>query len=112
MNKVNKDIEDAQVLEQAPKDKEVKMNDYAHLVMFCGACNSRYILEENIPKDKGIQILLPPKSDSEMILVCKDCGNKMGLFYVEAAKKNDSESNDEKANESVQETSTIEESVV
>jgi transcription initiation factor IIE alpha subunit len=77
--------------EEVKAKKEVKHYENAHLVMFCGQCNSRYILEENIEKGKGVTINLPPTSEAEMVLVCKDCGNKMGIFYVEAAIKESKE---------------------
>ena len=86
-----KDESDAVVVpevatESTPK-KEAKTYENSHLVMYCGKCNSRYILHENIPGNQGISINLPPTSDAEFILACKDCGNKMGIFYVEAVKK-------------------------
>lgn len=103
-----------ETLEQVQKNNpEVKFYDYAHLVVFCGKCGSKYILEENVPKNKGIQILLPPTSTSEIRLVCKDCKNEMGLFYIESNKK-DEENESIKAlsegetNESVQENSATE----
>jgi hypothetical protein len=71
--------------------KEVKTYDNSHLVMFCGKCNSRYILHENIPSTQGITINLPPTNDAEFVLGCKECGNKMGIFYVEAVKKDSEE---------------------
>jgi transposase-like protein len=89
------------------QEDEVRVYDNAHLVVYCGKCGGKYILEENIAKDKGIQIFLPPTSKSEMRLVCKDCKNSMGLFYVEATKKNDSED----ATETIQETTSTNESV-
>lgn len=98
--------ETVQPIEEAVAKKEVKHYDNAHLVMFCGACNSRYILEENITKDKGVTINLPPTSDAEIILVCKECGNKMGLFYVEAATKDVPEIDKSNENESISEGNT------
>jgi hypothetical protein len=86
-----------EVIESTPK-KEIKTYENSHLVMYCGKCNSRYILEENIPSNRGITINLPPTSDAEFILVCKDCGNKMGIFYVEATKK-DTETTEVKKDE-------------
>lgn len=71
------------------KTIETKLYDYAHLVVFCGQCGHKHILEENIPGNKGLQINLPPTSTAEMILVCSQCKNKMGLFYVESNKKDD-----------------------
>lgn len=91
---------------QTENKPEVKLYENAHLVVFCGKCGSKYILEENIAKDKGIQIFLPPTSTAEMRLVCKDCKNSMGLFYVEAAKKEDSTTD-----VTIQETTTEDESV-
>lgn len=94
---------------------EAKIYDNAHLVVYCGKCGSKYILEENITKDKGIQIFLPPTSTAEMRLVCKDCKNSMGLFYVEATKKDiTTETNIEKTeeDESVQEVSDTETATV
>jgi hypothetical protein len=102
-----KEIQDVQPV-QEPK-KEVKLYDYAHLVVFCGKCGHKQILEENIPGDKGIQINLPPTSAAEMILVCKECNNRMGLFYVESNKKEDkSTTKEEETNESVQEDCPVE----
>lgn len=89
--KMNKVIEEAVVVpdettkETSPK-KERKLYENSHLVMYCGKCNSRYTLEENIPGDRGVSINLPPASDAEFVLACRDCGNKMGIFYVEAVK--------------------------
>jgi len=92
-----------EALEQVkPQDGTVKVYDYAHLVVFCGKCGSKYVLEENVPKNKGIQILLPPTSAAEVRLVCKDCKNEMGLFYVESTKK-DEVIQEGETNESVQE---------
>jgi hypothetical protein len=97
----------------SPKE-EVRVYENAHLVVFCGKCGSKYILEENIAKDKGIQIFLPPTSAAEMRLVCKDCKNSMGLFYVEATKKETSVDIQEKidTDESVQEDSITEATIV
>lgn len=80
----NKEVEATQ-----PVNDGTKVYENSSLVMLCGKCNSRYTLEENIPSNKGIQIYLPPTNKSEFTLVCKECGNRMGLFYVETAKKND-----------------------
>lgn len=89
-------IDTTNVAEAAEQPKvEVRQYDYAHLTMFCGKCGSRYILEKDVKKGTGIQINLPPVSNAELILVCKDCGNKMGMFYVESDKKDNEEiSND------------------
>jgi hypothetical protein len=67
--------------------KAPKTYDNSHLIQYCGKCNSKSILIENIPSTQGITINLPPTNESEFILACKDCGNKMGIFYVEAIKK-------------------------
>ena len=90
--------------------KEVKLYDYAHLVVFCGKCGHKQILEENISGDKGIQINLPPTSAAEMILVCKECNNRMGLFYVESNKKDDKviEESKTEGNESIQKVGAVE----
>jgi hypothetical protein len=105
------------VTENNKPDNGVKIYENAHLVVFCGKCGSKYILEENIAKDKGIQIFLPPTSAAEMRLVCKDCKNSMGLFYVEATKKDtiitDTENTKEPStDESVQEDSITEATIV
>jgi hypothetical protein len=104
--KTNKkqDIEDVQPVQEPTTKKEVKLYDYAHLVVFCGKCGHKQILEENVSKDRGIQINLPPTSAAEMILVCKECNNRMGLFYVESNKK---DIKSEETNESVQEGSPV-----
>lgn len=96
---------------QPETKKEVKLYDYAHLVLFCGQCGHKQILDENIPKEKGIQINLPPTSAAELVLVCSQCKSKMGLFYVESNKK-DNEETKEEANESVQENSVVEAELV
>lgn len=101
-SQVNKELQPEQGTQ-----KEVKLYDYAHLVLFCGKCGHKQILEENIPGDKGVQINLPPTSASEIILVCKECNNRMGLFYVESNKKSETEVKEE-ANEPVQEDSITE----
>ncbi len=109
MKTKDKEIQDVQPV-QEPK-KEVKLYDYAHLVVFCGQCGHKQILEENIPGDKGIQINLPPTSTAEMILVCSQCKNKMGLFYVESNKKpetDNTETKEKEVNEPIQEDSPIE----
>jgi ribosomal protein S27E len=90
---------------------EVKRFENSHLVMSCSKCGGRYILEENIPKNGGIQILLPPTASSNLTLKCKDCNNEMSLFYVEAVKKDNPEVK-EKTNESISEGSTTETTVV
>jgi len=68
-------------------NKDGKSYDFAHLVMYCGKCGSKYILDKDIPGDQGIRIFLPPTSTSEIRLVCKECKNEMGLFYIESDKK-------------------------
>ena len=104
--KTNKeqDIQDVQPVESTKK--EVKLYDYAHLVVFCGKCGHKQILKENMPGDKGLQITLPPTSAAELILVCKECNNRMGLFYVESSKK-DTETKAEEVNEPVQESGIL-----
>jgi len=103
-------------VETATENKpEVKMYENAHLVVSCGKCGSKYILEENIAKDKGIQIFLSPTSAAEIKLVCKECKNSMGLFYVEAIKKDVITTEDTKeisTDESVQEDSITEATTV
>jgi len=93
------------------KKIETRHYDYAHLIVYCGACGSKYIIEENVPKNSGVQINLPPTNTAEVMLVCKDCNNRMGMFYVESTKKDEpiKESTEETKDESVQEVSTIEE---
>jgi hypothetical protein len=108
----NKEIEDVkEVVEIPTKKEEVKRFENSCLVMSCSACGGRYILEENIPKNGGIQILLPPTASSNLTLKCKDCNNEMSLFYVEAVKKDNPEVK-EKTNESISEGSTTETTVV
>lgn len=74
------------------KQPEGKTYDFAHLVLYCGKCGSKYILDKDIPGNQGVKIFLPPTSTSEMRLVCKECKNEMGLFYVESDKKKDADS--------------------
>jgi ribosomal protein S27E len=109
-------IEDVKVVDetinQKPKEDSVKRFENSHLVMSCSACGGRYILEENIPKNGGIQILLPPTASSNLTLKCKDCNNEMSLFYVESVKKDNPEVKEEQANESISEGSTTETTVV
>lgn len=69
--------------------QEVVKYDYAHLTMLCGKCGSKYILEENVKG--GIRIDLPTTSSAQITLVCKECGNSMGMFYVESTKKDEVE---------------------
>jgi len=102
-----------EVVNNTSEQKEVKLYDYAHLVIYCGKCGTKSILEENVPKTSGIQINLPPTSSAEIMLVCKECGNRMGMFYVESTKKDESKevtpeatTNTEVTNEPVLETST------
>lgn len=100
------------------KKVETKTYDYAHLVMYCGACGTKSILEENVPKTSGVQINLPPTNTAEVMLVCKECGNRMGMFYVESTKKDekpvteDNESTTKETIESVQEDGITEAELV
>jgi len=74
------------------KKQETKQYEYAHLVMHCGKCGSKYILEKDVKG--GLQINLPTASNSDFILVCKECKNTMGLLFVESdgdSKKIDNE---------------------
>jgi hypothetical protein len=71
--------------------QEAKHFDYGHLVMFCGKCGSKYVLEENVPGDQARQIVLAPTSTSGIRLVCKDCSNEMSLFFIESNKKKENE---------------------
>ncbi len=104
-------------VETTEQKQEVKHYDYGHLVLYCGKCKSKYIIEENIPGNQGIQIVLPPTNTAEMRLVCKDCKNEMALFYIESTKKKDEITEDIKqptketeqegdSNESISEEST------
>ncbi len=110
----NTQIKDTEVKKEVGTKAEVKLYDYAHLVVWCGKCGHKQILEENIPGDKGVQINLPPTSSAEVRLVCKECNNQMGLFYVESNKKNDTVTEDKEtikegdSNEPVQEDSAVE----
>lgn len=63
-----------------------RIYDNSHFAMYCGKCNTKTILERDIPSNRGIQINLPPTNKSEFTLVCKECGNKMGVFYIEDVK--------------------------
>ena len=108
------DMEQKQINKDTAK-AEVKLYDNAHLVLFCGKCGHKQVLEENVTKEKGIQINLPPTSNAELTLVCSECKNSMGLFYVESTKKNESNKTDTSetvkegdSNEPVQEESTTE----
>lgn len=79
-------------MEQDNKQQEIKKYEYAHLVVHCGKCNSKYVLEKDV-KD-GVQINMPTASNAELVLVCKECKNTMALYFVEsdgASKKNDAE---------------------
>jgi DNA-directed RNA polymerase subunit M/transcription elongation factor TFIIS len=110
-NNKEKEIKSQEVTEitetQDQKDK-TKHYDFGHLVLHCGKCNSKYIIEENMPGDQARQIILAPTSTSGMRLVCKDCENEMSLFFIESSKKNDKETiQKESANESVPEEGTI-----
>jgi hypothetical protein len=109
----NNEIEDVKEVVETPiKKEEVKRFENSCLVMSCSKCGGRYILEENIPKNGGIQILLPPTASSNLTLKCKDCNNEMSLFYVESVKKDNPEVKEEQANESISEGSTTETTVV
>ena len=70
--------------------QEVKQYEYAHLVVHCGKCNSKYVLEKDVKG--GVQLNMPAASNSELVLVCKECKNTMALYFVEsdgASKKDD-----------------------
>jgi hypothetical protein len=121
--KENKEI--SQTPEVSGEQKvEVKNYDYGHLVLFCGKCKSKYILEENVPNGQAVRIVLPPTNTAEMRLVCRDCGNEMALFYVESNKKKeenevtkidqstDKDSQKGEANESISEESITEATIV
>lgn len=73
-----------QVIDNKP---EVVRYEYAHLTMLCGKCNSKYIIESDVKG--GIQVNLPTTSTAQITLVCKECGNSMGMFYVESSKKDE-----------------------
>ena len=86
-----------------------KHYDYAHLILYCGACGTKSILEENVPKSSGVQINLPPTNTAEIMLVCKECNNRVGMFYVESTKKAEEPAKSEGTDEPVHEVSTIQE---
>lgn len=68
--------------ENKATQSEVKRYEYAHLVVHCGKCNSKYV---QIPDVKdGIQVNMPTASNSELVLVCKECKNTMALYFVES----------------------------
>lgn len=78
MNKMeNKEQQDVESVKS-----EIKQYKYAHLVVHCGKCGSKYILEKDV--EGGVQINLPTASNAEIVLVCKECKNTMGMFYVES----------------------------
>jgi hypothetical protein len=66
----------------APVKPEVKQYEFAHLVVHCGKCNSKYVLDKDVKG--GVQINLPTASNAELVLVCKECKNTMALYYVES----------------------------
>jgi ornithine cyclodeaminase/alanine dehydrogenase-like protein (mu-crystallin family) len=75
----------------APVKPEVKQYEFAHLVVHCGKCNSKYVLDKDVTG--GVHITLPTASTSELVLVCKECKNSMALYFVEsdgASKKQES----------------------
>ena len=80
-----------QGVSETPQDKEqdVKHYDFGHLVLNCGRCNSKYIIEEDVPGNQARQIVLAPTSTSGIMLECKDCKNRMSLFFIESTKKKD-----------------------
>jgi ornithine cyclodeaminase/alanine dehydrogenase-like protein (mu-crystallin family) len=71
-----------QVKPDEAKANNVKKYDFAHLVVHCGHCNSKYVLEKDV--EGGVQINLPTASTSELVLVCKECKNTMALYFVES----------------------------
>lgn len=98
-------VNDNTTTEATKPTEEIKHYEYAHLTMFCGKCNAKYIIDENVKG--GIRINLPTTSTAQITLVCKDCNNTMGLFYVESAKKDDvKEENNGDVAETVSEEST------
>jgi len=70
--------------EQEVKQEQVPVTQYkyAHLVVHCGKCNSKYVMKKDV--EGGIQINLPTASNSEVILVCKECKNTMAMYFVES----------------------------
>jgi len=86
-NKELKKQEITEVPETKEQQEKVKHYDFGHLVVYCGKCNSKYIIKEDVPGTEAVQIVLPPTNTAELRLVCKDCRNEMSLFYVESSKK-------------------------
>jgi DNA-directed RNA polymerase subunit M/transcription elongation factor TFIIS len=108
------ELKNQDVRSMTDSKQEAKHFDYGHLVMFCGKCGSKYVLEENVSGDQARQIVLAPTSTSGIRLVCKDCSNEMSLFFIESNKKKENEVTDQKSiqeegdtNESVPEDGTI-----
>jgi hypothetical protein len=85
------ELKNQDVRSMTDSKQEAKHFDYGHLVMFCGKCGSKYVLEENVPGDQARQIVLAPTSTSGIRLVCKDCSNEMSLFFIESNKKKEDE---------------------
>src|SRR4030042_1873724 len=95
-----KQLKKQEVTEVPQDEQKVKHYDFGHLVIYCGKCNSKYILKEDVPGNEAVQVTLPPTNTAELRLVCKDCRNEMALFYVESSKK--AEKKDESKNEASQ----------
>jgi uncharacterized protein YbaR (Trm112 family) len=91
------------------KDQNFKEYNYAHLVLYCGKCRSKYIIDENIKKGTAVKIILPPTNSAEMRLVCKDCKNEMALFYIESNKKDEITENNNTSTKPIEEVNKQEE---
>jgi len=75
-------MENKDQVKQDGAKADVKQYDFAHLVVHCGKCNSKYVLQKDV--EGGVQINLPTASTSELVLVCKECKNTMALYFVES----------------------------
>lgn len=91
-------------------EQKVKQYEYAHLVIHCGKCNSKYVLEKDVKG--GVQLNLPTASNAEWVLVCKECKNTMAMYFVESDGASKKEVLPEGQIESIEVEETLTEDVV
>src|SRR3972149_999469 len=78
MEQQNKEQEEVKSENSVP----VTQYKYAHLVVHCGKCNSKYVMKKEV--EGGGQVNMPTASNAEIILACKECKNTMAMYFVES----------------------------
>lgn len=77
-DKVNEIVE--QVAEEAQAPRVFEYGDFA---TECFQCGHKKVLHENI--QGGLRFDLYAAEGQEMVIACEECGNKMKLYFQEAA---------------------------